>query len=216
MAFDIMDLLVSYLCPTSQSASSCQNFLSASSHQVLMPFGPMIYFLFFPTVFMLMFLWIVFGSVVKGNRAINLLATIAVYIFIIINGFYPVFLWLGEFWIIVIFILGFLYLLLHRFGKGGGGKGGGMAGVGGAATTAAGSWIKEALVGTTPLNPKEVLRQRKLLKDQVKIFDAQIKELDDERKTIKGDRERAEVTAKIAQLKADRKAIEIKLKSIGG
>jgi len=127
MALELMDMLVQFLCPTSNSASLCQNFISA--HQSVMPpFGQYIYFLFFPTVFLLLFLWIVFKDAIKANKGISLIATIAVYVFIIIQGLYPIFLALGELWIIVIFLLGFLYFIIHRFrGEGGGGgKGGGM------------------------------------------------------------------------------------------
>ncbi len=123
MALELMDTLLNFLCPTSNAASQCQTFISAHS-SVAPPFGQYIYFLFFPTVFLLLFLWIVFKDVVKANKGISLIASIAVYVFIIIQGLYPIFLWLGEAWIVVIFILGFLYLLTRRFrNEDGGGKG---------------------------------------------------------------------------------------------
>jgi len=213
MEFELMDMLVQFLCPTSNAASSCQSFISSHS-SVMPPFGQYIYFLFFPTVFLLFFLWIVFKDAIKANKGISLIATIAVYVFIIIQGLYPIFLALGELWIVVIFLLGFFYVLIHRFRKGdGGGKGGGMTAAGGA-TTAAGSWIKEAMFGTTPLDPRERLRQKKLLQDQIRILDAQIKEQSDEMKGVSGDRERSEIRAKISQLQTDRKALEIKAKSL--
>lgn len=136
-------MLVSFLCPTSNAASQCQSFISSHS-SIAPPLGQYIYFLFFPTVFLLLFLWIVFKDAVHANRGISLIATVAVYIFIIINGMYPVFLFLGELWIVVIFILGFFYVIARRFrGGGGGGKGGGMAmpgggGKGGVLSTLAG------------------------------------------------------------------------------
>jgi hypothetical protein len=61
-----------------------------------------------------------------------MIATIAVYVFIIINGMYPIFLALGELWIVFIFLLGFFYIITRRLrGDGGGKKGGGMSGIGG-------------------------------------------------------------------------------------
>lgn len=122
---DFLDLLVQYLCPTSSAASSCQSFISSHS-STMPPFGQYIYFLFFPTVFLLLFLWIIFGAVIKGNKAIDLLGTIAVFVFIIIEGFYPIFLVLGELWIVFIFVLGFLYVITRRFRKDSG-KGGSMS-----------------------------------------------------------------------------------------
>jgi hypothetical protein len=121
---ELIELLMDFLCPTSNSASQCQSFFNATNHQVMMPFGPYIYFLFFPTVFLLLFLWIVFSDVIKANKGISLIATVAIFVFIIINGMYPVFLVLGELWIVVIILLGFLYMLTRRFRKNGGGGGG--------------------------------------------------------------------------------------------
>lgn len=145
---ELMEMLVQFLCPTSSSASLCQNFISA--HQSVMPpFGQYIYFLFFPTVFLLLFLWIVFKDAVHANKGISLIATIAVYVFIIIQGLYPIFLALGELWIVVIFILGFFYLIVRRFrGEGGGGgKGGPLSGLGGGAISYVGRKVSDVAVG---------------------------------------------------------------------
>jgi len=48
MDLDIMQALVDLLCPTAGAQSSCQQFISAPHHMTLEPFGPLIYFLFFP------------------------------------------------------------------------------------------------------------------------------------------------------------------------
>lgn len=130
MALELMDMLVQFLCPTSNAASQCQSFISSHSG-IAPPFGAYIYFLFFPTVFLLLFLWIVFKDAIKANKGISLIASIAVYVFIIIQGLYPIFLALGELWIVFIFLLGFFYLIIRRFrsDKGGGGKGGKMPGL---------------------------------------------------------------------------------------
>jgi len=169
MALELMDMLVQFLCPTSNSASLCQNFISA--HQSVMPpFGQYIYFLFFPTVFLLLFLWIVFKDAIKANKGISLIATIAVYVFIIIQGLYPIFLALGELWIIVIFLLGFLYFIIHRFrGEGGGGgKGGGIGGLVGGGIKAVGGWAS----GDISSREKDIKDRIKELEDAAKNLDA--------------------------------------------
>lgn len=137
--FEIMDMLVSMLCPTSEAASHCQDFISASNHQVLAPFGPIIYFLFFPVIFLLLFVYIASGSVLRrgtaGVKGIRLLIGLGLLVYIVISGLYPVFLWLGELWFVVIFILAFFYFLVHHWGgdkvAGGAmpGAGGGLAGL---------------------------------------------------------------------------------------
>jgi hypothetical protein len=128
MALDIFEVLVSFLCPTNEAASSCREFIQ-NHNSVLPPIGPLFYFLLFPLIFTILFVYIISDKVLFGGQLkwAKVLIGISVFIFIIISGLYPVALVLSEFWYIAIVILGIFYFLFsHK--KGGGGGGGGKAG----------------------------------------------------------------------------------------
>jgi len=137
MALDIMQTLVQFLCPTYSAQSACNAFISQPSHQVMEPMGPMLYFLFFPMVFLILFIYVGSRAIFSGHKGINLLIGVAVLAFIIIQGWYPVILWVGEFWFAILPLLFIFYLITRRHANGGGGgmsgvgKGGGMSGFGG-------------------------------------------------------------------------------------
>ncbi len=135
MAIDIMDALVNFLCPTSQSAMACNQFINTPHHQVLAPVGPLLYFFLFPTIFLIIFIYILSTSVLRGPtgtiKGVRILIAAGVYIFIIINGWYSIVLPLAEIWFIILPLLGILYFIVRHFTGGGGGQGGGMSLVGG-------------------------------------------------------------------------------------
>jgi hypothetical protein len=137
MADAIFEVLVSFFCPTSDAASTCNEFISNHS-QVLPPLGPMFYFLLFPLVFTILFVYILSSTILhyEGKvKWIQPLIGISVFIFIIINGWYPIMLFLSEVWFIMIIILfGMWYFIgKHRGGSGGGGGSGGKGGMPGLA-----------------------------------------------------------------------------------
>ena len=136
MVEEILEPIIGFLCPTPDSASACRDFISSHS-SVLPPIGPLFYFLLFPAVFTIVFIFILMGSVVGGglkeHAGLRILVGVTAFIFIIISGWYPIMLVLSEFWYIAAIILaGFWYFIGSHFGKsggggGGGGKGGGMS-----------------------------------------------------------------------------------------
>lgn len=155
MALDIMDALVNFLCPTSQSAMACNQFISTPHHQVLAPMGPFLYFFFFPTIFLIIFIYILSTSVLRGPTGrvmgIRILIALGVYIFIIINGWYSIMLPLAELWFLLLPALGLLYFIFRHF-TGGGGGGGGMPGISGGG---AGGWVSR-IPGLGKLRQMEV------------------------------------------------------------
>lgn len=162
MAIDIMDALVQFLCPTSQSAMMCNQFINTPHHQVLAPIGPLLYFFLFPTIFLIIFIYILSTSVLKGPagaiKGIKLLIALGVYIFIIINGWYSIMLPLAELWFILLPFLGILYFIVRHF-SGGGGPAGGMAAGGG-----------RGLLGQIiERGKKEFTGERKRLEDMVDL-----------------------------------------------
>jgi hypothetical protein len=134
---EILEALVGVFCPTSEAASTCREFISNHS-QVLPPIGPLFYFLLFPIVFTILFIYILSSTILHGGnltKGMRLLVGISVFIFIIISGWYPVMLVLSEFWFIMIIVLfgAWYFIGKHRGGGvGSPGKGGGsLPGLGG-------------------------------------------------------------------------------------
>jgi hypothetical protein len=202
MALDIMQTLVELLCPTYSAQSACNAFINQPHHQVLDPFGPLLYFLFFPTVFLILFIFVGSRAVFHGNKGINLLIGVAVFIFIIINGAYPIILWIGEFWFIAIFLLFFIYLFTKRHANGGGGP---MRGFRGSKKR---SWWLNALVGDRELDLRKIISNPKLIDDEIRTLKSKIKEQEDYRKTLPDGYAQKEVVEKISELKDQLKSIE--------
>jgi|GEM_PF-1954722 len=127
MAIDIMQTLVELLCPTYGAQSACQNFINNPYHQVIQPLGPLIYFLFFPTVFLILLIYIGTGVVLRGNvssvKGLRLLLSVAVLVAIIIQGYYPMILWLSDLWFLLLPLIFVLFFIIRHFGGGGGGGG---------------------------------------------------------------------------------------------
>ena len=123
---EILNWLVGFFCPTSEAASTCNEFISSHSN-VLPPIGPIFYFLLFPAVFTILFIMVLMDSVkvAQGKKGMHVLLGVTAFIFIIISGWYPIMLILSEFWYIIIILFGFWWFLTGHFRKGGGGGGGG-------------------------------------------------------------------------------------------
>ena len=124
MALDIMEMLVGVLCPTNDAARTCTDFINAQSHQVMAPIGPLFYFLLFPSVFIILFIYFLSEFVISEHKGLRLLVGVTAFIFIIISGWYPLFLVLSEIWYIATIILVGFWIFLKRL-KGGGKKGSG-------------------------------------------------------------------------------------------
>jgi hypothetical protein len=137
MVEEILQPLVAFLCPTSDAASACNDFINSHS-SVLPPIGPLFYFLLFPIVFTILFIYILSSTILQGGnltKGMKLLIGISVFIFIIISGWYPVMLVLSEFWFIMIIVLFGAWYFIGKH-RGGSDKPkpprGGMPGFGGA------------------------------------------------------------------------------------
>lgn len=91
------------------------------------PIEGLFYLIFFPTVFIILFIYILSAKVVshtgEPHKGLRLLVAISVYIFIIMQGWYTIFVSLSRVWyMILILLLGFWW-----FFKGhGGGRGGSL------------------------------------------------------------------------------------------
>lgn len=83
------------------------------------PLYQIFYLLFFPTLFIIVLIWILSHRVME-HKGLRLLIALAVYAFIILQGWYNFFVHISTFWLIGLIILGFLYMLFYRTGGGAG------------------------------------------------------------------------------------------------
>jgi hypothetical protein len=131
---ELLEPLVSFFCPTSDAASACRDFISNHS-QVMPPIGPMFYFLLFPLVFTILFIYILSSTILHGGnltKGMQMLIGVSVFIFIIISGWYPIMLFLSEVWFILIIVLAGMWYFIGKHRGEGSPKQGKMPGLGGA------------------------------------------------------------------------------------
>jgi len=123
---DILQILQQFLC---YGNSDCINLFNQYSYK---PMEGLFYVVFFPIVFIVLFIFIVSSSI-SPNRGFRALISVAVFAFIIMQGWYYLFAMLGKFWLYLLVFLGFIWILIHTFvgrGKeeGGGAKGRSLGG----------------------------------------------------------------------------------------
>ena len=86
------------------------------------------YVLFFPTVFIILFVYIVTGAIISkiggAQGAFRILISVALYAFIIFEGFYSTFASLSRVWWLLLVTLVGLWLFIRQFIHGGGNSGG--------------------------------------------------------------------------------------------
>jgi len=134
---DILQILQQFLC---YGNSDCINLFNQYSYK---PMEGLFYVVFFPIVFIILFIFIVSSSI-SPNRGFRALISVAVFAFIIMQGWYYLFATLGKFWLYLLVFLGFIWILIHTFvgrskEEGGGGAKGRVGGafdgiIGGAAS----------------------------------------------------------------------------------
>ena len=116
-----IDFLVDMLCQQG-TASSCQSFISSYPD----PASQIVFFLFFPVVFLIIFVYIL-GSGIAGsvnNPKLSVLISVAIFAFIVFQGWYHIFLNISKFWFFAVIILGGFYVVVNRMGPASGGGGG--------------------------------------------------------------------------------------------
>ncbi len=92
--------------------------------------GPLyqIFFLvLFPTIFLIFFIYIASNLAVHSHKGIRILVAVAIYAFIVLQGYYKWFVIISKFWIFGLIVLAFLWIILSRGREPSGGGGGGGA-----------------------------------------------------------------------------------------
>jgi len=91
------------------------------------PLYQLFYLVFFPTIFIIFFIYITSRFVIYSHKGLRILISAAIYAFIVLQGYYKWFVFLSKFWLFGIILLGLLYMILRRgqepspAGSGGGG-----------------------------------------------------------------------------------------------
>ncbi len=115
MATNVFDFLVDVFKITPQQVSEY-----ASQGTIYQLF----YLFVFPTIMIVIFVWILTHAIIGKHKGFRILLSIGVYAFIILQGYYSWFVTFSKYWLFGLLILGFLYFISYRGGRGeGGGKG---------------------------------------------------------------------------------------------
>ncbi len=93
------------------------------------PIEGLFYLVFFPSVFAILFIYVLSGSIIRGSesfpKGLRLLIGISVFLFIIFQGWYTALVSISKLWFILIIILGGLWWFIKAHfgerGKAGGG-----------------------------------------------------------------------------------------------
>ena len=94
------------------------------------PLEAVFYLVFFPTVFIILFIYIISnvlvkGDGVKGPQGLRILVSVAIYMFIVIGGWYSLFVVVSKiWWLVIILLAGFWIFVRHYFGGSSKGSGG--------------------------------------------------------------------------------------------
>jgi hypothetical protein len=110
MAVDIFQMLVDIF---RISPSMVSQYASAT------PLEQWFYLFFFPTLFIIILIYILVSHWMSEHRGLSILLAIAVYAFIIFQGFYSWFVFLSPYWLILLLVLGGIWLFFRPRGGGG-------------------------------------------------------------------------------------------------
>jgi hypothetical protein len=91
-------------------------------------FYQIFYLFLFPTIFVIIFVWILTNKIMGQHKGLRILLSVAVYAFIILQGYYTWFVMFSKYWLVGLITLGFFYFISYRGGGGakamtGGGRG---------------------------------------------------------------------------------------------
>ena len=90
------------------------------------PLEGMFYLVFLPSILLILLIWFISDGVMsklgREHKGLSLLIALAVYIYIIIQNLYTLFVSLGQVWIVLVIIVGIIWFALRMiFGRPGGG-----------------------------------------------------------------------------------------------
>lgn len=115
---DIVDTLINFLCQQN-TASQCSQFISEYPDIT----QQIVWLVFFPAIFLIIFIMLIADGVVKNSehKKYKGLLSVAIFVFIIFQGWFHYVLNISKIWFIGLIVLGGLYVFTHRMGAAGGG-----------------------------------------------------------------------------------------------
>lgn len=151
-----------------------------NQYSTVSPLEQIFYLFFFPTLFIIVLIYILSSHFMSEHKGLSILIAVAVYAFIIFQGLYNWFVFLSPYWLFLLLILGGIWLFFRPRGGGGArgmtagdkkGRGGKLLG------------FLEDVTGKK-LNPKDVVKFGKMIDRDIqqlfkrkKILDKRSKEL---------------------------------------
>ena len=78
------------------------------------PIYQLFYIVFFPTVFIIFFIYILSRLVIYSHKGIRIMISVAIYAFIVLQGYYRWFVYFSRFWLFGLLLIGILYMIITR------------------------------------------------------------------------------------------------------
>lgn len=119
---EILEILQDFLC---YGHSDCIRMFNDYAYK---PMEGLFYLVFFPTVFIIIFIFMLARKMFPRHRGLNILISVSIFAFIILQKMYYWFMILGTMWYFGLIILGFFWLILFSLRGGGGGGAAGRSG----------------------------------------------------------------------------------------
>ena len=82
------------------------------------PIEGLFFTVFFPILYIMIFVYIVSGAIGLNNKGFRVLIGVGLFAFIILQGYYNIFLIISKLWMFSLLLLGFLWFFIHTFTKG--------------------------------------------------------------------------------------------------
>jgi len=178
------------------------------------PIEDLVMLFFIPSALIIIFVWVVLNGlgILQDNKKMQLLFGIILFLFIVFSGYFGVFASLAKSYLIfIIFVYGILYFVFAHFrGRKGPEKSGKTY------TFPAATVNQEAAIRRLPRNiqtilgvPELDLRERRALEKELELLNKRIEDLEkDIEKSSKADK----ALIQLDELRAQRDAIELKLR----
>jgi len=187
---DVLDFLVNFLCQAN-TQSQCWEFINGYAD----PTQQLVFFLFFPTIFVIIFITEL-SNTISASKKLGVLFSLAIYMFIVFQGWYYIALTLSKMWFIAVIILVGFWVVLTKMGAGGGGgTRGGNGNTGRSLLDAA----KKIAIKNTALNPYEIAQ----LRTEIERLEQAKNALEKQKKHASGERGMEEFDAKIAEIERE-------------
>jgi hypothetical protein len=178
------------------------------------------YLFFFPTVFIILFIWVITGVITQqiGGKTggLRILISVALYAFIVFQEYYTLFVSLSQLWWLLLATIVGLYIFIRKIIHGNGG-GGGAGGRGMSAIRRKGvfsEFLKAADLDRN-LNLIQQAADIRTVNEQIEALEKEIEVQEDLRKRRgTGAREKTEFARKISELEHLKKVAKIKLEDL--